>query len=236
MCQSDNERKYVVYMHEHRENGRKYIGITGMKPEHRWNNGKGYTSGYFRNAIDKHGWDAFRHDILFTDLTKEEACKLEQELIAKYKSNDPEYGYNNSIGGEITVLGCHWVLGEETKQKMRKPKTEEHRKRISEALKGEGNGMYGKHLSLDHRRKISEAEKGRHLSEEHKAKISGANNYLAKKVAQYDINTGKLIAVWECMTQAAKANNIHGSRVSACCRHERKTAGGYRWEYISEVT
>jgi predicted GIY-YIG superfamily endonuclease len=124
-------KKYVVYMHEHRENGKKYIGITGMKPEHRWNNGKGYTSGYFRNAIDKYGWDAFRHEILYTDLTKDEACEMERKLIAKYMSNDPAYGYNCSTGGEASAEGCHWVLGEETKRKMRKPKSEEHRKHIS---------------------------------------------------------------------------------------------------------
>ena len=109
---------------------------TGMKPEHRWNNGKGYSSGYFRKAIDKYGWDAFKHEILYTKLTKDEACRLEQELIAKYKTNDSEYGYNCSIGGEMSALGCHWSLSEETKAKMSKPKTDEHRQHISEARKG----------------------------------------------------------------------------------------------------
>ena len=227
-------RHYVVYMHEHRETGKKYIGITGMKPEYRWNNGKGYTSGYFRNAIDKHGWDAFRHEILYTNLTKEEACKLEQELIAKYRTNDSEYGYNCSIGGEMSALGCHWELGEDTKEKMRKPKSEEHRKHISESRKGEGNPMYGKHLTEEHKRKISNAEKGRHLSEEHKAKISGANNYLSKKVAQYDVQTGKVYGVWDSTQQAAKALGITQQNISACCRHRRKTAGGYLWEYLEE--
>lgn len=229
-------KKYVVYMHEHRESGKKYIGITGMKPEYRWNNGKGYSSGYFRNAIDKHGWDAFRHEILYTRLTKEEACKLEQELIAKYKSNNPAFGYNCSIGGEMSALGCHWALGEETKSKMRKPKSEEHRKHISAARKGNGNPMYGKRLSEEHRRKISEAGIGRRLTEEHKAKLSGANNYLSKRVAQYDAKTGLLIAVWDCTCQAARENKITQSNISACCRNERKTAGGFRWEYISEVS
>jgi len=227
--------KYTVYMHEHRESGKKYIGITGLKPEHRWNNGKGYTSGYFRNAIDRHGWDAFRHEILYVNLTKEEACRLECELIAKYQSNNPDYGYNCSIGGEMSALGCHWSLGEDTKRKMRKPKTETHRKRISESRKGSGNPMYGKKLSAEHRRKISEGEKGKRLSEDHKAKISGANNYKSKRVAQYDAKTGQLIFVWECASKAAKDCHITQANISACCRNERRTAGGFRWEYISEV-
>lgn len=228
-------KNYTVYMHEHRESGKKYIGITGMKPEYRWNNGKGYSSGYFRNAIDKHGWDAFRHEILYTHLTKEEACKLECELIAKYKTNDPAFGYNCSIGGEMSALGCHWSLKEVTKNKMRKPKSEEHRKHISEARKGSGNPMFGKHHSEEHRRKISEAGKGRHLSEEHKAKLSGANNYKSKKVGQYDYATGKLVAIWDCASQAAKETGVNQRNISACCLGKRKTAGGCIWEYISEV-
>lgn len=228
-------KHYTVYMHEHRETGKKYIGITGMKPEYRWNNGKGYSSGYFRNAIDKHGWDAFKHEILYTRLTKEEACKLEQELIAKYKSNVPEFGYNCSIGGDMSALGCHWSLSEETKRKMRKPKSEEHRKRISEARKGVGNAMYGKHLSEEHRRKISEAGMGRRLTEEHKAKLSGANNYLSKKVGMYDIDSGKLYGVWDSTCQAARETGVSQQSISACCRHKRKTAGGWLWEYVSEV-
>lgn len=228
-------KKYTVYMHEHRESGKKYIGITGMKPEHRWNNGKGYSSGYFRHAIDRHGWDAFKHEILYTHLTKEEACNIEQELIAKYKTNDSNCGYNCSVGGEMTVLGAHWALSEETKSKMRKPKSEEHRKHISEARKGANNPMYGKHLSEEHKRKIAEAEKGRHLSEEHKAKLSGANHYKAKKVGQYDYLTGKLFGVWDSTSQASRETGVKQANISKCCCGKRKTAGGFIWQYISEV-
>lgn len=115
--------KYTVYMHEHRENNKRYIGITCQNPRKRWGNGKNYKpSSYFRNAIDKYGWDMFRHEILYTNLTKEEACKLEQELIQKYKTNDRRYGYNNSIGGEIGTLGNKHKLSDETKEKMSKAK------------------------------------------------------------------------------------------------------------------
>lgn len=227
-------KNYVVYMHEHRETGKKYIGITGMKPEYRWNNGKGYSSGYFRNAIEKHGWDAFKHEILYTGLTKEEACKLEQELIAKYQTNNPEFGYNGSVGGEATALGCHWELSEETREKMRRPKSEEHRKHISEARKK----MPSKPLTEEHKRKIAEAGIGRKLTEEHKAKLSGTNNYKSKRVAQIDAETGLVVAEWECVSQAAKALGLSQQNISACCLHKprRKTVGGYRWEYISEVS
>lgn len=59
--------------------------------------------------------------------------------------------------------------------------SEETRKKISEALKGENNPMYGKTHSAEARKKISEARKGKknyfygkHLTEKHKKKISEA--------------------------------------------------------------
>ena len=115
---------YTVYMHEHRENGKKYIGITSQEVYERWGNGKCYkTTSHFRNAIDKYGWDMFRHEILYTDLTYEEACQKEVELIAKYQTTDRRYGYNNSVGGEKGALGNHHKLSEETKKKMSKAKS-----------------------------------------------------------------------------------------------------------------
>lgn len=114
---------YTVYMHEHRENGKKYIGITSQDAYKRWGNGKNYKrSSHFRSAVDKYGWDMFRHEILYTDLSYEDACRIESELIEKYRTNDREYGYNNSNGGEKGALGNHHNLSEETKAKMSKAK------------------------------------------------------------------------------------------------------------------
>ena len=127
---------YTVYMHEHRENGKKYIGITSQNVYERWGNGKCYKpTSHFRNAIDKYGWDMFRHEILYTDLTYEEACRMEKELIAKYNTTDSRCGYNNSTGGEKGALGSHYSLSEETRKKMSiaksgvpRPKWEQGRK------------------------------------------------------------------------------------------------------------
>jgi hypothetical protein len=127
---------YTVYMHEHRENGKKYIGITSQNVYERWGNGKCYKrTSYFRSAIDKYGWDMFRHEILYTDLTYEEACQIEKELIAKYRTNDRNYGYNNSCGGEKGALGNHHTLSEETKKKMSQAKRDVPRPKWQEGRK-----------------------------------------------------------------------------------------------------
>lgn len=83
-------------------------------PEKRFNCGWGYyRNDYFWRAIKKYGWKNFKTDILFSDLTTEEAEQKEIELIAEYHSNDKRYGYNLSAGGENKTHPS-----EETRRKM----------------------------------------------------------------------------------------------------------------------
>lgn len=96
---------YCVYIHINKINGKKYVGITCKDPKKRWNNGYGYyRNKHFFSAIKKYGWDLFEHKILFQGLTAEEAGEKEKELIAYYKSNFSEFGYNICNGGETNIL------------------------------------------------------------------------------------------------------------------------------------
>lgn len=98
---------YWVYIHRNKINDKRYVGITGKEsPELRWGRaGNGYYSNkHFYAAIKKYGWDNFEHTIVAKDLTAEEAAMLERELIAKYQSNDPQFGYNICDGGETNLL------------------------------------------------------------------------------------------------------------------------------------
>ena len=121
---------WCVYKHT-TPSGKIYIGIA-KDVKHRWR-GKG--SGYkgstrIANAIKKYGWDNIKHEILFSNLTKEEACQKEIELIKKFNSTDPAFGYNLLSGGQC---GLH---SEETKAKIQKSNmghsvSENVRKRLS---------------------------------------------------------------------------------------------------------
>lgn len=103
----ENLTNWCVYMHENRVNGKRYIGITSQKPTRRWANGNGYKHcPLFYHAIQKYGWDAFKHEILFTELTQEQAERLEMDLIEKYETQNTEKGYNLAEGGE-TNKGFH---------------------------------------------------------------------------------------------------------------------------------
>ena len=86
---------YTVYCHTNKLNGKRYVGITSMRPEVRWGNGNNYRSSrHFNFAIEKYGWDGFTHEVIAEGLTKEEACQMEQDLIKKYKTTNDRYGYN----------------------------------------------------------------------------------------------------------------------------------------------
>ena len=101
------ERKWTVYVHENKINGKKYVGITSKtNPNDRWRNGRGYDgSPQFYNAIRKYGWDNFNHIIVVNSVTKNEACNIEIMLISALNTRNSEYGYNFYIGGTAGVTG-----------------------------------------------------------------------------------------------------------------------------------
>lgn len=98
---------FSVYRHTS-PSGKCYIGITKRNPEKRWGAGgsqylKITTSGTpkhpaFYNSIIKYGWNNIKHEILFSGLSKDRACSLEQSLIRHYKNLG--LSYNTTDGGE----------------------------------------------------------------------------------------------------------------------------------------
>lgn len=199
--QEDEENKWCVYCHTNKINGKKYFGITGQRPETRWKAGSPYKRNtHFWRAIQKYGWyDGFLHEVISSNLTKDEACNLEVELIAKYNTTDQRYGYNQTSGGEAS-----FVMTDEVKQKMKdnhydcsgengsfygKHHTEETKEKIRQARIGKYSGKnspkYGKHPSEETRKKMSESKKGKCLTKDTKKKMSeqriGFKNGSAKR-------------------------------------------------------
>lgn len=234
---------YTVYKHT-TPSGKVYIGITGKKPEKRWQSGSGYKQNkHFYSAILKYGWENIEHEIVENDLTKQQACELEIELIAKYDATDPRNGYNNSTGGECIAVGVRpsaetrRKLSEAQKGKHRSPET---RRKMSEARKGSNSPWYGEHLSAEHRRKISEAEKGRLFSPETRRKISEAKKgHMVSSEARQKMSEAKRRPVvcvdtgekYTSITEAATAIGVKVNSVSAVLHGRHKTSGGYHWKY-----
>ena len=224
------EEKYCVYQHVNLSNNKKYIGITKQDVSVRWGaNGVNYKSSpHFYNAIQKYGWNNFQHDILYSDLSKDEACAIEKELIKEHKIQDPRYGYNVMEGGvapsipiEIRQIMSEKMKG--NKNGLGKICSEEKKKKISEAQKG-------RKLTDEHKRKLSEAKKGKTygpLSEERKKKIADAHK--KKKVYCVELNR-----VFESIQSCARELNLIATYICACCKGRIKSHGGYHFHYFEE--
>ena len=133
-------------------------------------------------SIEKYGFKAFEV-IKYLDyaFSLEELNIKEKVYIQLY--NSLKNGYNETLGGEGTEGRPH---SEETRKKISeankgdnhpmygKYHTEETKQKMSKIKKGENNPMHGIHHSEEVKQKIREGNKGKHLSNEAKQKISEA--------------------------------------------------------------
>ena len=153
----DIKANIVVYQHRRVSDGEIfYIGI-GAKNRPYSKLGR---NNHWLNYANKYDYVV---DILFKDLTWEEACIKEKSLILDYGRRDLNEGtlVNMTNGGEGT---CNL--------------TQESRDSISSAMsvrmKGRSSNMLGKTHTAETKLKMSEASKGKHKSEEHKKNMSKA--------------------------------------------------------------
>lgn len=64
----------------------------------------------------------------------------------------------------------------------------------------------------------------------------GKNSPYHKEVFQIDKANGNLIKKWESISDASRQLKIKVSNICFCCKNKNRTAGGYKWRYISERT
>lgn len=196
-------KRYSVYCHTNKINGKRYIGITSKQPERRWRNGIGYKNNkHFYFAIRKYGWDNFLHEVWYTNISFEDACRIERELISKYNSACPDYGYNVDLGGN----------GQESV-------SEYHKLKISEARKGKPHPHKGRSLYGD-----KSPTYGTHRDEKVKEACRKANSKPVKC-----IETG---IVFASGLEASKQTGVNNTCISYACVGKQKTAGGLHWKYV----
>ena len=244
-------KEYTLYRHV-APNGKMYVGVTRTSPRKRWGaNGIRYKSNpYFYRAIQKYGWDNFKHEILFTNLTKDEASFAELVCVNVWDLTNPKYGYNINKGG---IVGDR--LSDETKQRLSdmnrgKKLSQETKDKISKATRGKNHPFYGKHhtpeakrkiskarlgcthdVSLETRRKLSIANKGRKRTEEERARFRGGNSPLACAVVGLDKKTLEIVFEFDSIMDAERQTGIANTNISTCCCGKRQSAGGYIWKY-----
>lgn len=159
------------------------------------------------------------------NLTFENANELEMKYINLLGRLDNNTGIltNHTDGGKGTK---NKILSIETKSKISNSKTgikhteeskvkiskshkgkklsDKTKKKLSDSMKGEGNPFYGKKHNLD-------------------------SFKTCKVTLQIDIETGKVISMFNSVTEAERETGI--KHIYRVCNGVRKSAGGYKWIY-----
>lgn len=130
-------------------------------------------------------------------------------MIAKYKTNNPAFGYNLSNGGD----------GHDSALMIQKWKNPEFKEDMS-------NRMREAWKDPDKRKRRSDAAKERWSNPEFKEKTMSIVRQKCKKAVKC-IETGE---VFDMMATAAQKYNIYRGDLTNACKYGRR-CGGYHWEY-----
>lgn len=224
-----------IYCIENIKSKKKYIGQS-KNINDRWlkhiselNHNKHHND-YLQKSWNKYGGNAFTFYVL-------EYCVIdkldEKEIfyIDLYNTMDRAQGYNLKSGGQNGQ--CNY--SEETQKKMSEStkntyQNPERRKiqrenaliqwqnpEIKKKISGKNNFMYGKHHTEEARKKISEKRKG----------------LQSPKRNNTPVFCIELRQVFKDATEASKTLLIDSSAILKVCRKERKTCGGYHWEFLN---
>lgn len=236
-----NDLRYFVYEHVNKVNGKRYIGITSReKVFYRWGReGNSYQSQIFGRAIKKYGWDNFEHNILAEGLSQQDAFEMERNLIKKFETTNPKYGYNISIGGDSTTAGLYNMCGCVPVYQY--------------SLEGEFIKAWPSSAEVEREIKIpcylvtfaangvSKTAYGYQWSKEFKEHLSPIKRTLANdkpdKIYCYSVSNGKLYKTFDSVTEAKDEIGLKtSSRITSCISGNDFSAYGYRWfkEYKGE--
>lgn len=239
--------KFKLYIHIS-PSWKCYVGITSLEIKDRWGkNGNGYKSQYFGRAIKKYGWNNFLHIIVADELSKSEACEMEKLFVQCLKSNNPNYGYNISVGGDCVNLGMHH--------------TDNVKKRIADrfSIQVDQYGKNGEFIKRWESMRNVERELGIDASAIAKCckGVYGTSKgfvwrYKGDSFKKYEIEKiressqkikvkqfskeGKLIKTWNSISDAAAAIGVSSGMISQCCKGKRgrKTVSGFVWRYEND--
>jgi group I intron endonuclease len=192
-------------------------------------------------AFRKHGFEKFDWTIIYYAKDKNDLDETEKYYIKFFKTMSPKHGYNMTYGGEggqhpieikqkISKSLQGRIFSDETRKKLSlslkgkytkersswwgRKHTDDERKKIGDAQKGDKNHMYGKKATAETRKKMSASHKGE-LHWNHKKVIC--------------VNTK---VVYISAIDASEKTGVDNSSIGKCCKGQRNNAGGFRWEYI----
>lgn len=187
-------------------NNKVYIGKTISAPLYRWGNGNNYgKTTDIGKAIAEFGWENAQKIILYKNLSYEEACIKEQEMIDAHGGIDSPFVLNERTGGDKG-----FTLSKELRKKLSIAQKEYYKEhKVSEETKKKQSES----ITIAHRD---------HPEAWENARI---------KIDQYSSDGKTFIAAYDSVYDAERKTGICRRNIFACINGEpyRATAGGYRW-------
>lgn len=213
-------KNFIIYKAQNEVTGECYIGATTKSIEERKqdhlqkaNSGHGQK---FHDAISSTGASNFTWVQLDTASNPNELAEKETKYIYDFKAQ--EKGYNGDSGGGFQKLVYQYnengILIEtynsltEIKETLGIDK-----QRISSACLNATmyNGSFWSYRLLE--------------------KITPNTDKRIKVVIQYSLNR-EFITTFKSASEASRQTGISKSCITKCCRGERKTSGGFIWNYV----
>lgn len=242
------EKDYKVYRHIS-PNGKIYVGITKLSLSFRWNEGRGYKRcKLFYRAIQKYGWENFKHEVILEGISKSEAVYAEKYLIRWYKLHN--ISYNITDGGESTT-GFH--MPEEARRKIAKFVSESHKRPVLQyTINGEfirefSSAMEASEILGYGRTSVSNCASG--LKREntlhgfifvYKDNIDSLpqrlklckDHWRQYKIVQYQDEA--ILNIFDSVREAERATGVQRTSIKASIEGRFKQAGGFVWKKVRE--
>lgn len=209
---------FIVYRITNILNGKLYFGATQQPLKKRWQQHKCNASrkNYrLYKSILKHGVGNFVIEQVSSCESASEMFKLEMRLIQEYKTNNELYGYNESIGGDSSRVGCRL--------------TEDQRNKISAYQKT----RFRKPHSQETIQKMSRIAKGRDMSKAVEISASKRRGKPGHNRVKVTLNDG---IIFESLSEASKITGVSIPAIHNNLKGlSNKTKAG-KWEYYRPRT
>lgn len=226
-----DERTWLIYKHQNKNNNKVYIGQTINSIQRRSGGGSGYTRcKRFYSAIQCYGYDNFTHEILVDNIkTQEEADESEKYYISLYKSKDPQYGYNIRDGGQgensfLEQPVYQYTLSGEYVQSF-----------PSSVIASIETGIHSSSIGatcLGNRMSAG----GYLWTREYKDKLEPYSfNTRTNKIYQYDLYGNYLTEYIDAFDAGQQFGDYASHRIIECCDNKRSYAFDSQWRYYKTL-
>jgi hypothetical protein len=197
-----------------------YIGKgTGRRAYHKYDRSK-----FWKSLVTKYG--GYDVKILYENLTNEEALAIEKQLIAQHGRRDLTTGYlvNQTDGGDGVSGHSPLSIQRIVKNRIGKPLSDVHKKKISEALKG-------RTVSDSSREKIRTAFLGKKRPQEviEKMRVS-LKGKGGKAILQFDLDN-TFIKEYNTIQQAATENGLCQRSIRRVLKGQFRQTRGFIFKY-----